>query len=1008
MAIFPDRIILKNTTDLDAVLVEEASPQGSQPLNTGELVIRRDTGYWELYSLTADNLLVSLTTGLLERSSLDDLQDVNISIAPTPLSVLTWTGTAWEDRVAPPFTLNGNVLTDLGDVSLGQTTGEAQSLVYSADLGSWTNEFVNLLSLQGVAEPEFTKSAGNGTVLVWDVEENTQDPESEDDFGYTWRNLKQTEIVNDLNYISDIQGESLGDLGDVRIDQDNEPTQGDVLSYDQNEELWVLTPQGVPDLSQGSITDLGDVVYDSQDPIPDKSVVIYSSNDQNFFVKPLQAADIPGLPTNLSDLINDLTVSSFPNDANYLSGLAGSSIGDMGDVVLTGLASGDVLAYDGTAWVNAAAPPADISGSSIRDLNDVTVANGLVKISNSSGFDYSTVEAINAGQGLYIEAKEDKLELVAARLADDQGVRVSMSRQEGIAFKSDVETFRLLGNPNVISNTPQLVFHSGTTEEGSAIAIKLPLTGITQDFTYLLPQSPGATGQVLAMNGDTGQTYWVDSQSSSELGDLSNVDLNTFPPINNDVLTYNAASGQWLSLPQATDLSSQSVGALLDVNYATTPTQGQALLWNNPAQEWQPGNITYDGPETVEELNDVNYVNPPQQGQTLIYSGVEWIPGAVPATVTSLSLVGDVDYVESELQAGDVLSFDTSTLTWVNTIIDLEFISDVDLSTDPPEGGQVLTWDGTSGKWIPTNKTLLLNELNDVDLNTNQPQDGDYLGWDSNLNAFTPLPVDSSSISLNDLTDVDLSSNAPSNNDLLRYDLIAGEWVAYTPPVTPVVISQPIEPTIRPDGNNLVNGDLWWKTDTDQLFVYESGVWETPGAGSIDSLSDVDTSTTPPTDGQVLVWNQSLSNWIPSEQTAGGSLEAGGAYLEETIIIFGGESTLTNLGYSGILQKVSSTITAWVTLYTTALARTQDASREFDTDPDPGSGVLAEFLIAGGETEFATPGTTYLNNDTPSAEAIYVAYRDTDGNGLDGSITVSAYGIATITAVRGGTFGSGI
>ena len=47
--------------------------------------------------------------------------------------------------------------------------------------------------------------------------------------------------------------------------------------------------------------------------------------------------------------------------------------------------------------------------------------------------------------------------------------------------------------------------------------------------------------------------------------------------------------------------------------------------------------------------------------------------------------------------------------------------------------------------------------------------------------------------------------------------------------------------------------------------------WATPSTvGSIDDLSDVDTSSVVPTDGQVLTWSATDSEWVPGDQTGGG------------------------------------------------------------------------------------------------------------------------------------------
>lgn len=187
--------------------------------------------------------------------------------------------------------------------------------------------------------------------------------------------------------------------------------------------------------------------------------------------------------------------------------------------------------------------------------------------------------------------------------------------------------------------------------------------------------------------------------------------------------------------------------------------------------------------------------------------------------------------------------------------------------------------------------------------------------------------------------------------------------------------------------------------------------WENAGGGatSIDDLSDVDTSSIVPAEGQALVWNSTDGEWQPGTVSGGGGGGSGaGIYLVETETSTGGQATFTGLGYSGILQKVSSTVDAWIVLYTSAAERTADSSRVFADDPATGSGVLAEFYITAGTTVLATPGTTYLNNDTSLTEAIYAAVRTQAGVAVVSDVTISAYGLAAITAVSGGTFGSGV
>ena len=93
----------------------------------------------------------------------------------------------------------------------------------------------------------------------------------------------------------------------------------------------------------------------------------------------ITAAD---LPDKTSDLTNDgegtgnpfaTTDQLFSGDYGDLTGAPTipGALNDLSDVTVPAPSNGDILSYNGAAWVNASAPPADISGSNIGQLNDV-------------------------------------------------------------------------------------------------------------------------------------------------------------------------------------------------------------------------------------------------------------------------------------------------------------------------------------------------------------------------------------------------------------------------------------------------------------------------------------------------------------------------------------------------------------------------------------------------------------------------------------------------------------
>jgi len=74
----------------------------------------------------------------------------------------------------------------------------------------------------------------------------------------------------------------------------------------------------------------------------------------------------------------------------------------------------------------------------------------------------------------------------------------------------------------------------------------------------------------------------------------------------------------------------------------------------------------------------------------------------------------------------------------------------------------------------------------------------------------------------------------------------------------------------------LIRGRLYFPTDVDGVAYWDTGTaWDTISLGAaslaLDDLSDVDTTSTPPTDQQALIWDDGLSLWVPGDVAAGGA-----------------------------------------------------------------------------------------------------------------------------------------
>lgn len=92
---------------------------------------------------------------------------------------------------------------------------------------------------------------------------------------------------------------------------------------------------------------------------------------------------------------------------------------------------------------------------------------------------------------------------------------------------------------------------------------------------------------------------------------------------------------------------------------------------------------------------------------------------------------------------------------------------------------------------------------------------------------------------------------------------------------------------------------------------------------------------------------------------------------------------------SYMLMSIETSAAAWVTIYTSAAARTADASRNQNTDPLPGSGVIAEVITGSATTQKITPGLLGFNDESPVTTNIYAKVENQSGASAAITVTLS-------------------
>ena len=130
-------------------------------------------------------------------------------------------------------------------------------------------------------------------------------------------------------------------------------------------------------------------------------------------------------------------------------------------------------------------------------------------------------------------------------------------------------------------------------------------------------------------------------------------------------------------------------------------------------------------------------------------------------------------------------------------------------------------------------------------------KDGDKIIADSTKTWQLIPSTDGGANLLDELDDV-IISGTPDDGQILVFD--SGNFINVDQPDIPAIIYSSTEPTDA----TLKDGDLWVDSNDNKIHIYDTGAWVEITSAKIESinqLTDVDISSSPPTDGQILAWS---------------------------------------------------------------------------------------------------------------------------------------------------------
>ncbi len=396
-----------------------------------------------------------------------------------------------------------NQLGNDGDVCLDPDTLE----LYKKVAGNWgSSKSIDGTPVFGNCSDVVFTSPAAGEVLKFDGTDWINNTLTEAGLAAATHTHVESDITDLQSYLLDITGENLGTLADVTLT--GGPAAGELLKWDGA--VWInntLVEAGIAAAShthvEADITDLQayllNITGENLESLADVTLTAIATGELlkwdgvKWINNTLAQAGIAAAAhTHVEADITDLQA--------YLLDITGENLGSLADATLTAIASGEMLKWNGSAWINNTLAEAGIAAASHTHVEaDITDLQAyLLNITAQSITNLSDVDTTGVSMGNRLEWDGSDWVAVAAGGGsveiDNQYTGSDSDTSTTSATWVDLDSLTLTTS-NTISLKYLVIanFHFDTSSNTAGCSFKLVADGV--DIPYsVMHVTPGSGG----------------------------------------------------------------------------------------------------------------------------------------------------------------------------------------------------------------------------------------------------------------------------------------------------------------------------------------------------------------------------------------------------------------------------------------------------------------------------------------------------------------------------------